>query len=47
MESYHRKLRPSGARFVRRRIGVGDWLGVIGGWEGDDGGSGKEKSGEV
>ena len=28
IEGYYRKLRPSGAKIVRRKIGVGDWLGV-------------------
>ena len=35
-EGYYRKLRPSGARVVKRRVGVGDWIGVTGGWEGGD-----------
>ena len=26
VEGYYRKLRPSGARVVRRKIGVVDWL---------------------
>jgi len=26
LEGYYRKLRPTGARVVRRRLGVGDWL---------------------
>lgn len=47
VEGYYRKLRPSGARVVRRRIGVGDWLGVVGGWEGEDGRMEKEGSGAV
>ena len=34
VEGYYRKLRPSGARVVRRKVGVGDWVGVAGGWEG-------------
>lgn len=28
VEGYYRKLRPTGARIVRRRLGVGDYLGV-------------------
>ena len=28
LDGYYRKLRPSGARIVRRRLGVGDWLKV-------------------
>ena len=28
VEGYYRKLRPTGARVVRRRLGVGDHLGV-------------------
>ena len=28
VEGYYRKLRPTGARVVRRRLGVGDYLGV-------------------
>ncbi|KAK0507262.1 hypothetical protein JMJ35_010300 [Cladonia borealis] len=28
VEGYYRKLRPMGARIVRRRLGVGDYLGV-------------------
>ena len=47
VEGYYRKLRPSGARIVRRRIGVGDWVGVSGGWEGGNGKSGKEENGRV
>ncbi len=41
VEAYYRKLRPSGARVVRRRVGVGDWVGAAGGWEEDVGGSGE------
>ena len=41
VEGYYRKLRPSGARIVRRRISVGDWVGVAGGWEGEGGTMGK------
>ena len=26
VEGYYRKLRPSGARVVRRRVGVKDWI---------------------
>lgn len=26
VESYYRRLRPQGARVVRRRVGVGDWV---------------------
>ena len=33
VEGYYRKLRPSGARVVRRRVGVGDWVGAVGGWK--------------
>lgn len=33
VKEYYRKLKPSGARVVRRRVGVGDWVGVAGGWE--------------
>lgn len=32
---YYRKLRPSGARIVRRRVGVRDWVGAVGGWKED------------
>ena len=32
---YYRKLRPSGARVVRRRVGVRDWVGAVGGWKED------------
>ena len=28
VEGYYRKLRPTGARVVRRRLGVGNYLGV-------------------
>ena len=35
VEGYYRKLKPSGARVVRRRVGVGDWVGAVGGWKGD------------
>ena len=35
VEGYYRKLRPSGARVVRRRVGVGDWVGGVGGGKGD------------
>ena len=28
VEGYYRKLSPSGAKVVRRKIGVRDWLGV-------------------
>lgn len=28
VESYYRRLRPQGARVVRRRVGVGDWVRV-------------------
>lgn len=41
VEGYYRKLRPSGARIVRR-ISVGDWVGFLGGWEGENGTNGKE-----
>ena len=34
VEGYYRKLRPSGARVVRRRVGVGDWVGAVSGWKG-------------
>jgi len=36
LEGYYRRLRPAGARVVRRRVGVRDWLCVRGadGWEG-------------
>lgn len=37
VEGYYRKLRPSGARVVRRKVGVGDWVGAVGGWDGDAG----------
>ena len=30
VEGYYRRLRPQGARVVRRRIGVGDWVRRIG-----------------
>ena len=42
MEGYYRRLRPSGARIVRRRIGVGDWVGVVGGWKSGIGTIGNE-----
>lgn len=45
VEGYYRKLRPSGARVVRRRVGVEDWVGVVGAWErkiDEDDGSGSE-----
>ena len=32
-EGYYRKLRPSGARVVRRRVGVGDWVVAVDGWK--------------
>ena len=35
MEGYYRKLRPSGARVVRRKVGVGDWLRVAEGLKED------------
>ena len=28
VESYYRRLRPQGARVVRRRVGVGDWVRI-------------------
>ena len=28
VEGYYRKLRPSGARVVRRKVGAGDWLRI-------------------
>ncbi|KAL6721955.1 hypothetical protein ACLMJK_001060 [Lecanora helva] len=37
VESYYRKLRPGGARVVRRRVGVGDWLRVERVREGEEG----------
>lgn len=47
VEGYYTKLRPGGARVVRRRVGVGDWVRVQGmagaegvgikGGEGDEG----------
>ena len=41
VEGYYRKLRPGGAKIVRRRVSVGDWVGVSGVWEGQaDGGDG-------
>lgn len=33
VEGYYRKLRPSGARILRRRVGVGDWVDAGGRWE--------------
>ena len=36
VEGYYRKLRPTGARVVRRRLGVGDYLGVMEGVGGKD-----------
>ena len=42
MEDYYRKLRPSGARVVRRRVGVGDWVDVVRGWEGGAGERGED-----
>lgn len=35
VEGYYRKLRPSGARVVKRKVGVGDWVGVVEGWKKD------------
>ncbi len=35
MEAYYRKLKPSGARIVKRKVGVGDWVGVAEGWKTD------------
>ena len=53
VEGYYRKLRPSGARVVRRRVGVGDWVEAVGGWKADSGimdrenkAGGKEGGGE-
>ena len=45
---YYRRLRPDGARVVRRRVGVGEWVGREGVVEvGDEGGeSGEEEEGE-
>lgn len=47
LEGYYRRLRPAGARVVRRRVGVRDWLGVgkagKGEWRGDGGDDGSEK----
>ena len=45
VEGYYRKLRPSGAKVVRRRVGVGDWVGVAGAWEGQADGE-DDSSGE-
>ncbi|CAF9938455.1 MAG: hypothetical protein ALECFALPRED_007695 [Alectoria fallacina] len=33
VEGYYTKLRPSGARIVRRVVGVVDWVDAGGGWE--------------
>ena len=33
VEGYYTKLRPSGARIVRRLVGVVDWVDAGGGWE--------------
>lgn len=48
VQGYYRKLRPSGARVVSRKVGVGDWVGVAGGWEGGVGemAEGMEREGE-
>lgn len=48
VKEYYRKLKPSGARVVRRRVGVGDWVGVAGVWEGVviGRGGGKEEDGD-
>lgn len=44
VEGYYRRLRPGGARVVRRSVGVRDWLGVergaVEGKRGDKGGKG-------
>ena len=46
VEGYYRKLRPSGGRVVRRRVGVEDWVGAEGGWgRGVEGGEEGEKMG--
>lgn len=42
VESYYRRLRPQGARVVRRRVGVGDWVRVVD----NNKGAGKEEGGE-
>lgn len=51
MEGYYRKLRPSGARVVRRKVGVGDWLRVAEGLKEDVGegaeGTDMETQGQV
>lgn len=52
VEGYYRKLRPSGAKIVRRTVGVGDWVGVARGWQGqadgEDGSGGEmERGGDV
>lgn len=36
VESYYRRLRPQGARLLRRRVGVGDWVRVKKGGRGDN-----------
>lgn len=46
VEGYYRKLRPSGARVVMRRVWVGDWVGVGGGSKGGSGKKGKGEEGE-
>ena len=33
VEGYYRKLRPSGARVVKRKVVVTDWVDVRGGWK--------------
>lgn len=35
VERYYRRLRPQGARLLRRRVGVGDWVRVKKGGRGD------------
>ena len=30
VKGYYRRLKPGGARVVRRRLGVGDWVGLVG-----------------
>lgn len=42
VETYYRRLRPQGARVVRRRVGVGDWVMVVD----NNKGAGKEEGGE-
>ncbi|CAD6592611.1 MAG: hypothetical protein ASARMPRED_006470 [Alectoria sarmentosa] len=48
VEGYYRKLRPSGARILRRRVGVGDWVDAGGRWKrkGEESWDGVEREAE-